>query len=400
MHEIERVADPAEEPERRDRQQPARARARASRRRSGRPCRGRAGAPRRLGMPGSRRRPRSPRRPRAGRASRRARRSRPGNARQGAGTDREQATEAELPGPRRERVERPVGGDVRDDQVGCERGRDDGDERRPRPAAGRGRRGRPAGSGPARGGRTAPRPRGSRSAGTAMGRSRSRSSRPPPGRSGCCRTRGPRRRRPGRRPPDRAAPRAGRRRRAWRRARRGPPEAGAGRGVRRTGSRPIRPVRSCSRRSSPVIRKPLMTKKTSTPTKPPAIPARPAWNRTTTRTARPRRPSMSGRNPSWVLEVAGVGTITSLELSVTGEFSAGRNGDAEAKRVSQVRCLTHTISPRLAARGMDGDGRAGWTFAPCPGSAHVDPTRATGHRTRSAWRPGHRGSEPRARLPN
>ena len=103
-----------------------------------------------------------------------------------------------------------------------------------------------------------------------------------------------------------------------------------------TGSRPIRPVRSCSRRRSPVMRKPLMTKKTSTPTKPPAIPARPARNRTTTRTASPRRPSMSGRNPSWVLEAAGVGTITSLELSVTGDFSADRTEDAEVKRLSQV----------------------------------------------------------------
>src|SRR4051812_40884357 len=47
----------------------------------------------------------------------------------------------------------------------------------------------------------------------------------------------------------------------------------------------------------PVMRKPEMTKKTSTPTKPPDIPGTAAWNRTTARTATARSPSMSGRNP-------------------------------------------------------------------------------------------------------
>ena len=96
---------------------------------------------------------------------------------------------------------------------------------------------------------------------------------------------------------------------------------------------------------------------------------------------------MSGRNPSWVLEAAGVGTITSLELSVTGEFSADRIGDAEAKRVSQVQICTHTPSVEARPRGMDGDGRAGWTFAALSGSAHVDPTRVPDIEPWSAWRP-------------
>ena len=85
-----------------------------------------------------------------------------------------------------------------------------------------------------------------------------------------------------------------------------------------------------------MIRKPLMTKKTSTPTKPPATPGEAGVEQDDDEDGEPRRPSMSGRKPSWVLEAAGVGTITSLELSVTGEFSADRTGDAEAKRLSQV----------------------------------------------------------------
>ena len=43
------------------------------------------------------------------------------------------------------------------------------------------------------------------------------------------------------------------------------------------------------------IRKPEMTKKTSTPTKPPWTVSGKAWNPTTVRTAIPRSPSMSGR---------------------------------------------------------------------------------------------------------
>jgi len=56
------------------------------------------------------------------------------------------------------------------------------------------------------------------------------------------------------------------------------------------------PVAVASRHSSPVIRNPEMTKKTSTPTKPPSRPGIPAWNSTTASTATARRPSMSGRN--------------------------------------------------------------------------------------------------------
>ena len=41
---------------------------------------------------------------------------------------------------------------------------------------------------------------------------------------------------------------------------------------------------------------PEMTKKTSTPTKPPVIPGTLAWYRTTSSTATARSPSTSGRN--------------------------------------------------------------------------------------------------------
>jgi hypothetical protein len=43
------------------------------------------------------------------------------------------------------------------------------------------------------------------------------------------------------------------------------------------------------------IRKPEITKKTSTPTKPPGIQSSPIWNRMTGITAHARRPSISGR---------------------------------------------------------------------------------------------------------
>ena len=56
------------------------------------------------------------------------------------------------------------------------------------------------------------------------------------------------------------------------------------------------PVPLASRHSSPVIKKPEITKNTSTPTKPPPIPGSWAWNSTTANTATARRPSMSGRN--------------------------------------------------------------------------------------------------------
>ena len=48
--------------------------------------------------------------------------------------------------------------------------------------------------------------------------------------------------------------------------------------------------------SSPVMRKPEITKKTSTPTKPPRAAPTPAWKVTTSPTATARSPSMSARN--------------------------------------------------------------------------------------------------------
>lgn len=56
------------------------------------------------------------------------------------------------------------------------------------------------------------------------------------------------------------------------------------------------PETARSLNSSPVITKPEITKKTSTPTKPPVRRGTPAWKRTTSRTAMARRPSTSGRN--------------------------------------------------------------------------------------------------------
>src|SRR5687767_412932 len=46
-----------------------------------------------------------------------------------------------------------------------------------------------------------------------------------------------------------------------------------------------------------MMRKPEITKKTSTPTKPPANRCTPAWAMITRTTARARSPWMSGRNP-------------------------------------------------------------------------------------------------------
>ena len=65
---------------------------------------------------------------------------------------------------------------------------------------------------------------------------------------------------------------------------------------RRTGPAAPCPALDASRHSRPVIRNPETTKNTSTPMNPPPTPGRPAWNRTTARTATARRPSMSGRN--------------------------------------------------------------------------------------------------------
>src|SRR5690606_3332846 len=45
----------------------------------------------------------------------------------------------------------------------------------------------------------------------------------------------------------------------------------------------------------PVIRKPEITKKTSTPTKPPASNAGSIWKKTTAKTAKARKPSISAR---------------------------------------------------------------------------------------------------------
>jgi hypothetical protein len=58
-------------------------------------------------------------------------------------------------------------------------------------------------------------------------------------------------------------------------------------------SRPVRPI---SRSISPVMRKPEMTKNTSTPTNPPDMNGRPAWNPRTASTATARSPWMSPLN--------------------------------------------------------------------------------------------------------
>ncbi len=56
----------------------------------------------------------------------------------------------------------------------------------------------------------------------------------------------------------------------------------------------IRPVDWISRNSCPVIRKPLMTKNTSTPTYPPVTLPGQTWKTTTSRTAIARSPWMCG----------------------------------------------------------------------------------------------------------
>src|SRR5437867_3917487 len=56
---------------------------------------------------------------------------------------------------------------------------------------------------------------------------------------------------------------------------------------------------------SPVMKKPERTKNTSTPTKPPARPDTPAWNRTTRRIETPRRPSRSDLNAGASTDMAG-----------------------------------------------------------------------------------------------
>ena len=69
----------------------------------------------------------------------------------------------------------------------------------------------------------------------------------------------------------------------------------------------MRPVVAASRISSEVIRKPEITKKTSTPTNPPEKVSNPEWATMTSSTASARRPWMSGRKwRPW--EVASLGT--------------------------------------------------------------------------------------------
>ena len=69
----------------------------------------------------------------------------------------------------------------------------------------------------------------------------------------------------------------------------------AGRGGRRTPAARSGRCAAASRISSEVIRKPEITKKTSTPTKPPETVPKPEWATITSRTASARRPWMSGR---------------------------------------------------------------------------------------------------------
>ena len=72
--------------------------------------------------------------------------------------------------------------------------------------------------------------------------------------------------------------------------------AGASRRARRSMKPQKEKVpRACSARISEVIRKPEMTKNTSTPTKPPVQPGTPAWKANTGTIATARNPSMSGR---------------------------------------------------------------------------------------------------------
>ena len=111
------------------------------------------------------------------------------------------------------------------------------------------------------------------------------------------RARAPPRRRPGAIPGTCSGARtsAGRRHRDRRSWRARPAGSGASVASRSAAGR-SGPSVSCSRSSRPVIRKPEMTKKMSTPANPPRIPGRPTWYQSTASTATARRPSTWGRN--------------------------------------------------------------------------------------------------------
>ena len=67
------------------------------------------------------------------------------------------------------------------------------------------------------------------------------------------------------------------------------------------------PPRWSSEKSKPEIRKPEMTKKTSTPTNPPGRYGTPAWAATTVRTATARSPWTSPRNAPDTLPTVSTG---------------------------------------------------------------------------------------------
>jgi hypothetical protein len=90
------------------------------------------------------------------------------------------------------------------------------------------------------------------------------------------------------------------------------------------------------------MRKPLITKKTSTPTKPPEGQSK-RWSTMTATTARARRPSTSGRNPRFTVageSPSGGGFLSSgAERSSDGSGSTGVPRRNVCELIAQVPYL-------------------------------------------------------------
>ena len=165
-------------------------------------------------------------------------------------------------------------------------------------------------------------------------------------------------------------------------------KAGTSRRMRRAqkSSRCARPPEVCFSRM-PVIKKPEITKKTSTPTKPPPTNSAPTWKATTANTATPRRPSMSSRKPRraavwFILPIRADSPSRSRRDRVDGRGARpivptpGRRGACDAARFdvrTEVREARHGVahvvfagtppadsssSPRIRRRSRPGPVRA------------------------------------------
>src|SRR5699024_8597866 len=101
----------------------------------------------------------------------------------------------------------------------------------------------------------------------------------------------------------------------------------------------IRPSRSRDSSRWVVMRKPEMTKKTSTPTYPPERVPTPEWKSTTSSTAIARKPWMSGRKPD---RRGAVGLGAGAAVSVTGLLAW--TAPARITKRSRRRCCPVTYA--------------------------------------------------------